>query len=46
MGTGGWIILRWILGDRMGGGIDWIGLAQNGDQWRVLVNMVRNLWAP
>jgi hypothetical protein len=22
--------------------MDWIGLAQDGDQWRVLVNMVMN----
>jgi hypothetical protein len=28
------------------GGIDWIGLAQNRDQWRALVNTVINLWVP
>jgi hypothetical protein len=28
------------------GGMDWIDLAQDGDQWRVLVNMVMNLWVP
>jgi hypothetical protein len=25
------------------GGIDWIDLAENGDQWRVLVNTAMNL---
>jgi hypothetical protein len=28
------------------GGLDWIALAQNGDQWRALVNMVMNLQVP
>jgi hypothetical protein len=27
-------------------GIDWIDLAQNGDQWRAFVNAVMNLRAP
>jgi hypothetical protein len=27
----------------VGGGIDWIGLAQNWDKWRALVNAVINL---
>jgi hypothetical protein len=26
------------------GGMDWIDLAQDTDQWRVLVNTVMNLW--
>jgi hypothetical protein len=26
--------------------IDWIDLAQDRDQWRVLVNTVMNLWVP
>jgi hypothetical protein len=25
---GGWIVLRWILGRKVGGGVDWIGLTQ------------------
>jgi hypothetical protein len=28
------------------GGVDWIHLAQDRDQWRALVNIVKNLWVP
>jgi hypothetical protein len=28
------------------GSLDWIDLAQDGDQWRALVNTVMNLWVP
>jgi hypothetical protein len=28
------------------GGMDWINLAQNRDQWRALVNTVMNLLGP
>jgi hypothetical protein len=28
------------------GGVDWIGLAQDRDKWRALVNTVMNLRAP
>jgi hypothetical protein len=28
------------------GGVNWIGLAQNWDQWRDLVNVIMNLWVP
>jgi hypothetical protein len=26
--------------------VDWIHLAQDIDQWRILVNMVMSLWVP
>jgi hypothetical protein len=26
------------------GGMDWIDLAQDRDQWRALVNMLMNVW--
>jgi hypothetical protein len=28
------------------GGVDWIGLAQDKDKWRALVNVVMNLRVP
>jgi hypothetical protein len=28
------------------GGVDWTGLAQDRDKWRVLVNLVANSWVP
>jgi hypothetical protein len=28
------------------GGMDWLDLAQDRDQWRALVNMVMSLWVP
>jgi hypothetical protein len=27
-------------------GMDWIAVAEDRDQWRVLVNMIMNLWIP
>jgi hypothetical protein len=34
---GGWTISKWIL--EIGwDGVDWMDMAQDGDQWRALVN--------
>jgi hypothetical protein len=43
---------RWVdnikmdLGEIKSGGVDWIGLAQDMDKWRALVNAVINLLVP
>jgi hypothetical protein len=43
---------RWVanikkdLGEIEWGGVDWIGVAQDRDMWRALVNLVMNLWVP
>jgi hypothetical protein len=43
---------RWVdnvrmdLGEIGWGDVDWIGLAQDRDRWRALVNSVLNLWVP
>jgi hypothetical protein len=34
---------EWILGRLVGGGVDWIRLAQDRDQWRAVVSAVMNL---
>jgi hypothetical protein len=34
------------LGEGGCGGVDWIGLAQDRDKWRGLVNSVMNLQVP
>jgi hypothetical protein len=43
--VGGWT-LKWILREIGWDGMDWIDLAQDGDQWRALVNTVMNLQFP
>jgi hypothetical protein len=41
---------RWEYGNRMDlreivwGGVEWILMAQDGDQWQAVVNVVRNPW--
>jgi hypothetical protein len=40
--VGGWTILKWIL--ERWGGMDWIDLAQDRDQWRALMNTVMKCW--
>ena len=39
------IILRWIF-RKWVGVMNWIGLAQDRDRWRSLVNVVMNLQVP
>jgi hypothetical protein len=34
---------KWTLGRLVGGGVEWIHLAQDRDHWRAVVNMVMNL---
>jgi hypothetical protein len=43
--------LRWVNNIKLNleigwGGMGWIGLAQDRDQWWALVDMVMNLWVP
>jgi hypothetical protein len=44
--VGGWTILKKDLREIGWGGVDWIDLAQDRNQWRTLVNMVMNLRVP
>jgi hypothetical protein len=37
---------KWDLLETGWGGVDWIGLAQDRDKWRALVNAVMNLRVP
>jgi hypothetical protein len=34
---------KWTLGRLVGGGVEWIHLAQDRDRWRAVVNAVMNL---
>jgi hypothetical protein len=40
--VGGWIILKWILRDRM----RWIDMTQDRDEWKALLDTVINLRVP
>ena len=40
------IILKWIFKKCDGGGMDWIGLAEERDSWLSLVNAVKKLKVP
>jgi hypothetical protein len=42
-----WMVnIRMDLGEVGWGGVDWIGLAQDRNRWRALMNSVLNLWVP
>jgi hypothetical protein len=45
LGVDGKIISKRILGIQ-GGGVDWMNLAQDRNQWRTLVSTVMNVWVP
>jgi hypothetical protein len=38
--------IEMVLREIAWGDVDWIGLAQDRDQWKVLVNVVMNLRVP
>jgi hypothetical protein len=38
--------IRMDLGEIGWDGVDWIGLAQERNKWRALVNVVMNSWVP
>jgi hypothetical protein len=38
--------IRMHLGEMGWGGVNWIGLAEDGSKWRALVNAVINLLVP
>jgi hypothetical protein len=38
--------IKVVLGKTGWGGVGWIDMAQDRDQWRSLVNTVMNLWVP
>jgi hypothetical protein len=41
-----WVDIRMDLEEVGWSDVDWIGLAQDRNRWRVLVNSVLNLWVP
>jgi hypothetical protein len=43
LGRAGRIVLEWDLREIGWGGVDWIHVTQDKDQWQPVVNMVMNL---
>jgi hypothetical protein len=41
-----WVDIRMDIGEVGWGTVDWIGVAQNRNRWRALVNSVMNFWVP
>jgi hypothetical protein len=41
-----WIIIKMKLGEVGRGEVDWIGLAEDRNRWRALVNSVLKIWVP
>jgi hypothetical protein len=41
-----WVDIRMDLGEVRWGGVDWIGLAQDRNKWKAVVNFVLNLRVP
>jgi hypothetical protein len=40
------MIIKWILREIKWGGMDWIHLTRDREQWRAIVNMIKNLPVP
>jgi hypothetical protein len=38
--------IKMDFGEIEWGGVDWVGLAQDSDKWRALVNVVINIGVP
>jgi hypothetical protein len=41
-----WVDIRMDLAEVGWGDVDWIGLTEDRNSWRALVNSVMNLWVP
>jgi hypothetical protein len=42
--VGGWVILRWILGETEWSGINWISVGRDRRRWGAVVNTVMNIY--
>jgi hypothetical protein len=38
--------IRMVLGEIKWGGMDWLHLGEDRDQWQAFVNTVKNVWVP